>query len=327
MTDIVIGMDTSAGAAAALRWAVREAEVRDWTVTALLAWGLPDQHHALPDEWFDPGYTEADALDVLDSAIEKAVGTRPRCKIERRLTCDLPAGALVTAADDARLLVVGARGLGGFQRLLLGSVSEQCLRHAPCAVAVVHADAPERPAGPAGPAGPERIVVGIDGSADGRRALGWALDEARARGAALHLVHAWQAPFLAGYPLDPLVIGTEIFEERARTVMENALDGTDLAGLAQPVQRTLVCNTPAAAILDAAKDADLVVVGSRGIAGFRGLLIGSVSHQVACHSPCPVLVVRSRQEAGGGQPSLRNIFSTTSRGYPAASASSGWVMQ
>src|SRR5919109_4643956 len=119
MADIVIGMDTSTGAAAALRWAVHEAEARDWAVTALLAWGLLDQHHAPPDERFDPGYTEADARDSLDAAIDAAVGTEAGEEIERRVVCDLPARALVAAAEGARLLVVGARGLGGFKRLLL----------------------------------------------------------------------------------------------------------------------------------------------------------------------------------------------------------------
>lgn len=291
MADIVIGMDTSAGAAAALQWAVREAEARAWAVTAVLAWDLLDQPHAPADERFDPRYTEADARDALDAAIDAAVGTEAGLKIERRVVCDLPARALVAAAEGARLLVVGARGLGGFKRLLLGSVSEQCLHHAPCPVAIVHAERPERPADH------ERIVVGVDGSDDGQRALRWAVDEAGARGCALEVVHAWQPPFLAGYPLDPLATDAEAFEAPARRVMERALDDADVASLARPVERTLRPARPASALLDAAEDADLVVVGSRGIGGFRGLLVGSVSLQVARHSPCPVVVVRSRQES------------------------------
>lgn len=291
MTDILIGMDTSAGAAVALCWAVREAEVRGWKVTALLAWGLLDQHHVGPDECFDPRYTEADALDALDAAIEKAVGSGAGQTIERRVTCDLPARALLATAGGARLLVVGARGLGGFQRLLLGSVSEQCLHHAPCPVAVVHTDGGEPRAVH------ERIVVGIDGSDSGQRALGWALDEARARGCTVEVVHAWPPPFLAGYPLDSLTVGAEVFEDAASKVMDGALADADLTRLSRPVERTLAGGRPAAALLEAAKDADLVVVGSRGIGGFRGLLVGSVSLQVARHAPCPVVVVRPGQES------------------------------
>jgi nucleotide-binding universal stress UspA family protein len=291
MADIVIGMDTSDGAAAALRWAVGEAEARGWTLTALLAWGLLDQHHVPPDHVFDPQYTEADALDALDAAIDAAVGAEAGLKIERRVASDLPARALVAAAEGARLLVVGARGLGGFKRLLLGSVSEQSLHHAPCPVAIVHADSHERTADHV------RIVVGVDGSDDGQRALRWAVDEARARGGTVEVVHAWQPPFLAGYPLDSLATGIDAFEDTARTVMERALEGVDVAGLGRPVQQTLRPARPASALLDAAEDADLVVVGSRGIGGFRGLLVGSVSLQVARHSPCPVVVVRSGQES------------------------------
>jgi nucleotide-binding universal stress UspA family protein len=294
MTDIVIGMDTSAGAAAALRWAVGEAEGRGWTVTALMAWGLFDQPHTPPDEGFDPQYTEADALEALDTAVDAAVGAEAGRKIERRVTTDLPARALVAAAEGARLLVVGARGLGGFKRLLLGSVSEQCLHHAPCPVAIVHADGPERTPDH-DPTGYDRIVVGVDGSDDGRRALGWALDEARARRCAVEVVHAWRPPFLAGYPLDPLATGTEAFEDAARTVLEEAFEDVDLTGLVRPVERTLRLAKPASALLEAAEHADLVVVGSRGIGGFRDLLVGSVSLQVAHHSPCPVVVVRQDQ--------------------------------
>jgi nucleotide-binding universal stress UspA family protein len=289
MTDIVIGMDTSAGAAAALRWAVGEAEGRGWTVTALLAWGLLDQPHARPDEGFDPRYTEADARDALDAAIDAAVGADAGSKIERRVTTDLPARALVAAAEGARLLVVGARGVGGFKRLLLGSVSEQCLHHAPCPVAVVHADRPDRPDRTTDNG---RIVVGVDGSDDGQRALGWALDEARARRCTVEVVHAWRPPFLAGYPLDPLATDTEAFEGAARTVLERALEDVDVTGLVRPVDQTLRLARPASALLEAAENTDFVVVGSRGIGGFQGLLVGSVSLQVARHSPCPVVVVR-----------------------------------
>jgi nucleotide-binding universal stress UspA family protein len=140
-------------------------------------------------------------------------------------------------------------------------------------------------------------VVGVDGSEDGRRALRWAVDEARVRGCTLEAVHAWQPPFLAGYPLDPLAPDTGEVEAAARTVMERALEdaGVDAAGLARPAERTLRRARPAPALLEAAEGADLVVVGSRGAGGFRGLLVGSVSLQVARHAPCPVVVARSDQ--------------------------------
>jgi nucleotide-binding universal stress UspA family protein len=174
-------------------------------------------------------------------------------------------------------------------------VSEQCLHHAPCPVAIVHTDRPEHTDRPTDR---DRIVVGVDGSDDGRRALDWALDEARARRCAVEVVHAWRPPLLAGYPLDPLATGTEEFEDAARTVMGRALEDVDVTGLVGPVEPTLRIARPASALLEAAEHADLVVVGSRGVGGFRGLLVGSVSLQVARHSPCPVVVVRADQRSG-----------------------------
>jgi nucleotide-binding universal stress UspA family protein len=284
MPDIVIGVDESPGAAAALSWAVREAGLHGWTAKAVLAWGLLDQHHTSTDQPFDPSYSKADALRALDTAIVQAMGADAARSVQREAVCDLPARALLEASEGADLLVVGARGLGGFKRLLLGSVSEQCLHHASCPVAIVHAhaDLPAR----------ERIVVGVDGSEEAQQALRWALDEARASKATLEVVHAWQPPFLAGYPYLPRPVDTDVFEDAAQHLIDTALEHVDLDGLDKPVERTLVSGGAASAILEAADHADLVVVGSRGAGGFRGLLLGSVSQQVARHAPCPVVVVR-----------------------------------
>ena len=144
MGHIVIGMDESEGAAAALRWALREAELRDWTPTAVLAWGLLDQYHTVVGERFDPSYGEVDAEMALAAAIQKAIGAEAATAVKRQVACDLPARALLDAAEDADLLVVGARGLGGFRSLLLGSVSEECLHHATCPMAIVHAHDDDR---------------------------------------------------------------------------------------------------------------------------------------------------------------------------------------
>lgn len=133
-----------------------------------------------------------------------------------------------------------------------------------------------------------RIVVGVDGSARARHALQWAADEARSRHATLEVVHAWSIPVLDeaayGQNLDP-----EMLEEAAREVLERELASVDTAGL--ELTRALPAERAAKAILEAAKGADLLVVGSRGRGGFAGLLLGSVSNQVVRHAPCPVVVV------------------------------------
>jgi len=135
----------------------------------------------------------------------------------------------------------------------------------------------------------ERIVVGIDGSETSRAALQWALDEARRRQAAVDVVHAWHHPFLIGYGYSAeLDLGT--VEEDARQFLDDLVAGVDTTGV-PAVEPVLMADSPARALLDAAKGASLLVVGSRGRGGFTGLLLGSVSQQVIHHAPCPVVVI------------------------------------
>jgi nucleotide-binding universal stress UspA family protein len=139
----------------------------------------------------------------------------------------------------------------------------------------------------------QRIVVGVDGSDHARKALQWAVDEARLRHAQLVAVHAWHYPYLSSGPLAPAPeVPLNGIEDEARGVLDHALERIDTDGLEQPIERLSVCDGSAHALLDAAKDADLLVVGSRGRGGFAGLLLGSVSQEVAHHAPCPIVIVR-----------------------------------
>lgn len=281
---IVVGVDGSEGGAAALRWAARQAELSHQPLEAVLAWGLLDQHHPDPSDPFDPRFGEAKALEALNAYLEATLGDRS-AGIDRRVVCSLAAPALLDASAGAALLVVGTRGAGGFRRLLVGSVSHQCVQHASCPVAVVREDGDGRGDGI------DRIVVGIDGSHPAQQALRWALAEARIRKASVEVVHAWQLPMLGAYPYAIPMSDSETYEEAARRVMDASLAEEDLSGLQKPVDRTLVSKAPTVAILEAAKGADLVVVGSRGRGGFLGLLLGSISNQVLHHAPCSVVVV------------------------------------
>lgn len=137
----------------------------------------------------------------------------------------------------------------------------------------------------------ERIVVGIDGSDASRRALDWAIAEARLRGAAVEAVHAWHLPYVGGAPYAAMALDPGSIEEGARRTLDEVVDAADEEGLAQPVERLLVEGPAARGLLDVAKGATLVVVGSRGRGGFAGLLLGSVSQQVTHHAPCPVVII------------------------------------
>lgn len=283
MTTIIVGVDGSAGGTAALRWALSEARLRAWDVTAVLAWGFLDQHHRDVAHSFDPRYSEADAKAALDGYVEEAVGAAAGL-VGRSTVDDLPAHGLISAAADAGLLVVGARGLGGFKGLLIGSVSQKCLHEAPCPVAVV------RDPVPAGEDQLPRVVVGVDASPSARGALTWAVDAARCRGAVLEVVHAWQPPYVGGFPFTGALADYDLYEASARELVAELIDSADVRDLPR-VERTVVCSGPASAVLDAAQRADLTVVGARGLGGVQRFLLGSVSHQVTLHATHPVVVV------------------------------------
>jgi nucleotide-binding universal stress UspA family protein len=125
--------------------------------------------------------------------------------------------------------------------------------------------------------GRPRIVVGVDGSADGLHAVTWAASHARASGAVLRLLAAW-------YP------------ERAAEHLRQAAATASRVAPGVEVETESVEVPPAQALLAASRDADLVVVGRRGLGGLRGLLLGSVSQQCAEHAECPVVIVPPERE-------------------------------
>jgi nucleotide-binding universal stress UspA family protein len=285
MARIVVGVDESEGAAAALRWAAEEGRLRNLPVTAVLAWTYLDQHRATPGP-FDPKYGDQEARTALDGILSEALGTAAAEAVQREVVCDLAAPALLGVATEEDLVVVGARGRGGFRELLLGSVSQQVLHHAPCPVAVIR--------GAGRTDGDGRIVVGVDGSAPSRRALTWAVEEGRLRSAVVAVVHAYQ-PASAADPDEVWDPGDDVAPVEA--ALDVALEGIDATGLPAPLERHLVPGGAARAILEVARDAQLVVVGSRGSGGFAGIVLGSVSQHVTHHATCPVVVLRTTGEA------------------------------
>lgn len=135
MKRILVGIDGSEGSKAALRWAVEEAKAHNAIIEALFAWSYLDQT-AFGAE-FQPGYSQDDARAVLDRIVTEVVGDQTSVTIEKTAVCELPARALIEASSRADHVVVGARGLGGFRELLLGSVSHQVVNHTRCPVTVI----------------------------------------------------------------------------------------------------------------------------------------------------------------------------------------------
>jgi nucleotide-binding universal stress UspA family protein len=130
---VVVGVDGSDGARRALRWAAKEARLRSCTLRVVHAWSYLDQ----PDDVFDPGYGEGDARRLVDDEVAGIGADGEGIDVDPVTVCDLPAHGLLEAAAGADLLVVGARGLGGFEGVLLGSVGQQVAHHSPCPVVIV----------------------------------------------------------------------------------------------------------------------------------------------------------------------------------------------
>jgi nucleotide-binding universal stress UspA family protein len=135
-----------------------------------------------------------------------------------------------------------------------------------------------------------RIVVGVDGSAASRRALAWAVRQARLTGAVVDALHAWQVPVT--FDMAPLFVHPDELEKQAEKVLVAAVSEVCGEHPAATVRARVVQGHPAAALVRAARDADALVVGSRGHGGFVGALLGSVSQHCVHHATCPVVVVR-----------------------------------
>ncbi|GAA3546129.1 universal stress protein [Streptomyces osmaniensis] len=143
-----------------------------------------------------------------------------------------------------------------------------------------------------------RIVVGVDGSDSSKRALRWAVRQAELTGAAVEAVTAWDIPQFHGSLawLPPSSSDEGALEARARQELEDAVK--EVLGSRPPVEVRPVVRygTPASVLLEAAREASLLVVGSRGLGGFAGLLLGSVAQHCAQHAACPVVVFREGTE-------------------------------
>jgi nucleotide-binding universal stress UspA family protein len=288
--SIVVGVDGSDRARLAVKWAADEARVRGTALRIVYA-GANEPRHV--PAWFtDQGPDQTSAVAgglpaseaVLDDAVALVATRHPSLMVHGDDLAGPAALELIDASRMAELLVVGARGKGPLKGMLLGSISEECIRYAWCPVVVVRSMTED----PAPRAAGGRIVVGIDGSAGSDRALRWALSEARIRDASVEAVFGWQYP-----PIGAMVVGPwEGYETAAHEIVESASSLADQWEPVVPFQATARFDTAASALLQASSGADLLVVGARGASSFHDLLLGSVAHQCARSSKGALVVVR-----------------------------------
>ena len=273
MYGIVAGYDGSPGAAQALRWAAREARARDTELTVCLAW-TPD-HMELPTESDQCDLARQHGQEILTRGLPYAESLLGPGRVRVDLAGGPAARVLCERSRNADMVVVGGRGHSELPSLQLGSVSWQVAGHACGRVVVVRG--PWRPANQ--PPGP--VVAGVDGSAAGRAAIVFAFEEATLRGVPLMAVCALtDAPGRLG----------EI--RRIREDFENLMADEAKTHPEVSVWHHILPGTPRSALLAAAAEAQLLVVGARGRGGFDEMSLGSIAHAVLQYAPCPVAVVR-----------------------------------
>ncbi|WP_440106354.1 universal stress protein [Streptosporangium sp. H16] len=282
---IVVGTDGSAPATAAVEWAAEDATrsgaalrivyVREPWNTLILLSGIGEEKDST-----EYGHR------VLATAAQRARDRTSDIKITTALATGAVVERLKSESERADALVIGSRGIGGFAGLVLGSVGLGLAGHAAGPLVVVRA--PVRTARGV-------IVAGFDGSEHSQAALEYAFARARQRGSRLRAVCAWQMPMLSPYALGYSPVLEGVFADKAETARrllapyrEKYPDVT--------VEESIVCDHPVRVLSDASRQADLVVVGSRGLGGFGSAVLGSVSHGVLHRAHCPVAIVRPRSD-------------------------------
>ncbi|OBK80372.1 universal stress protein [Mycobacterium sp. 1164985.4] len=285
-SGILVGVDGSPDSEVAIRWATHEAVLRDQPIRLLHA--IAPVVVTWPVAYLEASYIdsmESNGRDIIAQAqktVQAAAGDKVPT-IETEIVNAAAPSALVTASRDAYMTVSGSRGLGVLGRAFLGSVSSGLLHHGRGPIAIVRTD--DAPAVDA----TAPVLVGVDGSPASEEATALAFDEASRRGVPLVALHAWSD---ASFPS----IGSdwERYEDAGHRILAERLAGWQERYPDVQVQRRIVSDDPATRLVEASKDAQLVVVGSRGRGGFSSLVLGSVAAKVAQAATSPVIVVRPR---------------------------------
>jgi nucleotide-binding universal stress UspA family protein len=285
---IVVAVDGSDSALDATRWAAGEAQRRGrgLRIVHTYAWPLPAYRPGFADMTALHDAIQENAATVLRDAETAVADVAPGLHPETEASPGSVTPVLREISAHAALLVLGSRGLGGFTGLLVGSVAVALAAHALCPVVVVRGSEHDR-------GGP--VVVGVDGSAASQAAVALAFEEAATRRCDLVAVHA---SIDSAFPVTPAGGFYPGWDWTALTDQATATLVERLAGWQEkypdvPVRRVVEQDRPARALLNAARDAQLLVVGSRGRGGFAGLMLGSVSQAMIQHAPCPVMIARS----------------------------------
>lgn len=284
---IVVGIDDSPGARLAVQWAAREAELRNIPLTLVYAFSpevstwLRTPLPAGVLRWQqDHGRR---LIEGTLQAVEEVTAAGGPAGVNTEVLASGAALTLIEKSKQAKLVVLGAKGSARWPGRLLGSVSSALLRHAHCPVAIVHEEDPSIFAATQSP-----VVVGIDGSPASEVGTAIAFDEASRRRVGLVALHAWSDLDVSEWP----GIDWSATQSMAEEVLAERLAGWQERYPDVQVTRVVAQAQPARRLVEASKEAQLVVVGSTGRGGFAGMLVGSVGETVAQLAQVPVIVAR-----------------------------------
>lgn len=295
---VVVGIDGSIESHRAVVWAAREAARRGEPLRIVHAWQArtypanPFVTEWIPDLVDEPKHA---AHDDVARAMDTAHSIDPSLEISIRTPGGPKSWTLLQATIGADLLVIGGKQKGVFGRLLFGSVTTHAVAHAPCPVVVVRdpLPGPDRPRGSAA-----HVVVGLDFSPESHQAAEFAFDYAAGNGLDVVAVQAWP-------PMDmPIASDGDPELKRAETAIARALTPVTDRFPGVAVTPLVARGSPLRVLLEAADRAELLVVGSRGLGTFGGMLLGSVSAALVHQAVGTVAVVRplDRRPRVGGVP-------------------------
>ncbi|MCQ9130153.1 MULTISPECIES: universal stress protein [Streptomyces] len=283
---VTVGLDGSPESLAAARWAADEADRRRLTLRLLHAWPLlsPEPAHASSE--VDQNYW---AKRLVHTARAEAQARHPGLTVVGTLVADDAHAALLKAAAESEMTVLGSHGMGSVESYFMGEVSMPVVAHAQCPVVLVRAGRKRDGGAQAGPAGPVVVALKLNGSCDGL--LDFAFHSAAARDVALVVAHGRSVPLHARVPWG---VDHQVTEEMTRDA-QHALDE-----LLRPwrekypqveVVESIRLVSAAKAGVQASADAGLLVVGRRGPRHGETPHLGPVAHAAIHHGRCPVAVV------------------------------------
>lgn len=280
---ITVGVEDSEAGRLAVEWAADEAALRGRAVRLVRALDWPPGAYRTPVE--NPRQTWSDGFRmagqrVLDTARNQALVRRPGLTVTAELVDGTPERVLRAVSEDSSMVVLGSRHLSSLREALTtGSIAVPVIAHADCPVVVVRHAAHTSVA-------PATVVVGVDGSPESERALGYAFEAASLRGADVLALWACHLPMTA-----VAAMVAESATRDARDTLEHVLGEWTAKYPEVRARRQVGFDHPVRMLAEASETAVALVVGTRGLGGFRGMLLGSVSHGLVHHAQCPLIVI------------------------------------